>query len=507
MRNLIIVLGDQLNVDSAAFDGFDKANDRVWMAEVVSEAQHVWSHKARIVLFLSAMRHFRDDLARTGINVSYRQLDDADNHGDIVGELSAVVRSLSPRRLVVVEPGEWRLREAIVDVAYAMQVKLEMRADRHFLCGHDEFAAHAAGRKQLRMEYFYRHMRRRLNILMDGTKPVGGNWNYDADNRAAFTKAGPGEIATPRAFRPSTVTKTVVTMVEARFSQHPGKLQHFDWPVTPSQARAALSDFVMHRLDRFGQYQDAMWSNTPYLFHSRLAAAMNLKLLDPRDAIDQAENAFRNKQMPLNAVEGFVRQIIGWREYVRGVYWRYMPNYLEMNYLEASLPLPEFYWTGETDMACLRDAIGQSLNYGYAHHIQRLMVTGLYAMLLGVEPKQVHEWYLAIYVDAVEWVELPNTIGMSQYADGGVMGSKPYAASGKYIHRMGNYCAGCRFDPSKSTGPTACPFTTLYWDFLMRNERRLNGNARMSLQLKNVARKSNAEQRKIQVQAAALRYG
>ena len=248
-----------------------------------------------------------------------------------------------------------------------------------------------------------------------------------------------------------------------------------------------------------------MWTDEPYLYHSRISAALNLKLLSPLEVIEEALVAYRAGHAPLNAVEGFVRQILGWREYVRGIYWLYMPEYLDRNAMNASQPLPDFYWTGETDMHCLSQAIGQTLEYGYAHHIQRLMVTGLFALLLGVDPKQVHEWYLAVYVDAVEWVELPNSLGMSQFADGGVMASKPYVATGKYIQRMSNYCGSCRFDPGKATGPDACPFTTLYWDYLVRHKKQLAGNNRMSMQLKNLDRKETDELKAIQQQAKTIR--
>ena len=299
--------------------------------------------------------------------------------------------------------------------------------------------------------------------------------------------------------------RQVIALVNARFASHPGDLAAFDWPVTAADATLALQDFVSHRLKEFGDWQDAMWTGEPWLFHSRLSVAMNLKLLHPRTVITAAERAYRAGRAPLESVEGFIRQILGWREYVRGVYWRFMPGYLEMNALGADQPLPAWYWTGDTEMACLRDAIGQTLRLGHAHHIQRLMVTGLYALMLGVRPRDVHEWYLAVYVDAVEWVELPNTLGMSQHADGGLMASKPYIATGKYIQRMSNHCAGCRFDPAEATGATACPFTTLYWDFLMRHEPRLRQNQRMAMQVRNLARLDAARRDAIQRQAAAIR--
>ena len=275
--------------------------------------------------------------------------------------------------------------------------------------------------------------------------------------------------------------------------------------MTRAQARQALRDFVRHRLPRFGLRQDAMWTGEPYLYHSRLSAAMNLKLLDPREVIGEAERTWRAGAAPIEAVEGFIRQVLGWREYVRGIYWLRMPAYLEGNALGADRPLPGFYWTGETEMACLREVIEQTLNHGYAHHIQRLMVTGLYALLLGVDPIEVHEWYLAIYVDAVEWVELPNVVGMSQYADGGLMASKPYVATGRYIQRMSDYCRRCRFDPGRAAGEGACPFTTLYWDFLRRHRALLRRNPRMRMQVRNLDRLDVSALREIRRRAEELR--
>jgi deoxyribodipyrimidine photolyase-related protein len=491
VRNLIVVLGDQLNRDSAAFDGFDAKQDAVWMAEVTEESTHVWSHKARIVLFLSAMRHFRDRLREEGFTVHYRELE----NGTLADALAKDIRKWKPASVRCVEPGDYRVRESLKPLV------TEFLADRHFLSSVDGFREHAKGRKQLRLEYFYREMRRRYGILMDGDQPEGGQWNYDADNRGSFPSSGPGQLPAAPRFKPDAVTREVIALVEKRFARHPGSLEHFAWPVTTEDARKALRAFIQHRLPNFGLYQDAMWTDEPFLYHSLLSSSMNLKLLDPREVIAAAADA----EAPLAAREGFIRQILGWREYVRGIYWLYMPGYLDRNALDAREPLPAFYWTGETDMNCLHQSIGQTLNHGYAHHIQRLMVTGLFGLLYGVDPKQIHEWYLAVYVDAVEWVELPNTAGMSQFADGGIMASKPYAASGKYIQRMSNYCKGCRYDPAESVGEKACPFTTLYWDFLMRHEDKLSTVGRMDMQLRNLTRITPAKKKQIRERAQHLR--
>lgn len=517
VRNLVLVLGDQLDAASAAFDEFDPKRDVVWMAEVAEESTHVWSHKARIAMFLAAMRHFRDELKQRGWRMHYRQLDDPDNAANFGDELKAAVRELRPGKLIMVEAGEWRVEQAISAVAKRLSLPLEVRPDRHFLSTRPEFSRHVAGRKQLRMEFFYREMRRKHQVLMDGDAPVGGAWNFDAENRENFGKNGPPDVSEPMRFEPDAITREVFALVERRFPQHPGSLKHFDWPVTREQTQAALRDFIQHRLAQFGQFQDAMWAEEgglfsgaasrrqTYLFHSRLSAALNLKLLNPREVIAAAEAEYRAGRASLPSVEGFIRQILGWREYVRGIYWQFMPGYLQHNALQATATLPKFYWTGETEMRCLREVIGQTLAYGYAHHIQRLMVTGLFALLFGVRPQAVHEWYLAVYVDAVEWVELPNTLGMSQFGDGGLMASKPYVATGKYIQRMSNYCAGCRFDPAQSTGARACPFTTLYWDFLLRHEALLAKNQRMTMQLKNLQRFTAVQRGHIQTQAEAVR--
>jgi deoxyribodipyrimidine photolyase-related protein len=368
-----------------------------------------------------------------------------------------------------------------------------------------DFAAHAKGRKQLRLEYWYRELRREHGILMEGKEPVGGQWNFDVDNRESFGKKGPQDVPPPTRFVPDAITQEVMALVNTNFAKHPGSLAQFGWPVTRAQALLALQAFITERLPLFGKYEDAMWAGEAWLYHSHLSCALNLKLLNPREVVQAAEAAYHAGHAPLAAVEGFIRQILGWREYVRGIYWTQMPSYLELNALDAQAALPAWYWTGDTDMACLKDAITQTLEHGYAHHIQRLMVTGLYALLLGVKPQAVHSWYLSVYVDAVEWVELPNTLGMGQFGDGGLMASKPYVASGKYIQRMGNQCKGCRYDPALSTGPSACPFTTLYWDFLMRHEPLLKKNPRMAMQLKNLARLEAPAREAIAAQAAAHR--
>ena len=501
LRHLVIVLGDQLDEQSSAFDGFDPTLDAVWMAEVDEESTHVWSAKQRITVFLSAMRHFAESLRARGWTVHYTRLDERSNCGTLAGELQSAIDLLAPVALVMTVPGDWRVLQGLRAVAKASGRPLDMRDDRNFFSTVREFAAHAEGRKQLRLEYWYRELRTKNGILMESGKPVGGQWNFDADNRESFGAAGPGALPPRSFFTPDAITLEVMALVNSRFASHPGRLDSFGWPVTRAQALLALDTFIAQRLPLFGKYEDAMWQGEVWLYHAHLSSSMNLKLLGAREVVEAAEAAYRTGQAPLAAVEGFIRQILGWREFIRGIYWTKMPEYAEVNALDAQAALPNFYWTGETDMACLRDALTQTLNHGYAHHIQRLMVTGLYALLLGVKPQEVHAWYLSVYVDAVEWVELPNVLGMSQFADGGLMASKPYAATGKYIQRMSNHCKGCRYDPAESVGDKACPFTTLYWDFLMRHEERLAKNPRMALQVKNIARLSPEKRAGIIAQA------
>ena len=507
VRHLVVVLGDQLDASAAAFDGCDPARDAIWMAEVAEESTHVWSTKTRTALFLSAMRHFARDRRAEGWTVHYRRLDDVDNRGTLGAELADAIVRLRPRSVRLTAPGDWRVLQALRATVASADVPLVIEPDRHFYCDVRAFAAWARDQPELRLEFFYREMRRRHGVLMDGDAPAGGRWNFDAENRAPFDARGPGALPAPLRVEPDAVTREVLALVAARFAGHPGGLERFAWPVTRAQALDALARFVDERLPAFGRWQDALWPEAPWLWHSQIASALNLKLLDPREVVDGVEAAWRAGRVPLAAAEGYIRQILGWREYVRGVYWTQMPRYADANALQAAGDLPGFYWTGDAPMPCLADALRQTLDLGYAHHIQRLMVIGLYAQLLGVEPAQVHRWFLAVYVDAVEWVEMPNVLGMSQYADGGLMSSKPYIASGRYIERMsaGSYCRRCAFDPGQRTGPQACPYTRLYWDFMLRHEALLTANPRTRLQVRALERLGPEERATIRREAAQWR--
>ncbi|MCB1800149.1 MAG: cryptochrome/photolyase family protein [Gammaproteobacteria bacterium] len=503
-HGLYLIFGDQLDRRSPALRECRKSVDRVLMIESREESQRIWSHKARSALFIAAMRHHRDWLREKGYRVDYVELDD-EAAASFDQALSTALQHRQPDWLTMVEPGEFEVRNLVAAACDNADVALRVLDDPHFLCSTREFAEWRSGRKVLVMEHFYRHMRKRLDLLMEDGKPVGGEWNFDRKNRRPFGRKGPGILPELPRFEPDAVTREALAAVEKHFPDNPGRLDNFNWPVTREQALQALTAFVRDRLPAFGPFQDAMWQDQPYLHHSALSAALNLKLLDPREVVEAAVQAYRDKAAPLASVEGFVRQIVGWREYVRGVYWSEMPDYLDRNALDAQADLPDFYWNGDTRMHCLQQVIGQTLEHGYAHHIQRLMVSGLFALLFGVQPRQVHAWYLAIYVDAVEWVEAPNTLGMSQHADGGLLASKPYAASGRYIERMSNYCGNCRYQPGEATGDKACPFTTLYWDFLMRHEKRFADHPRAGMQWRNLARLEKDRRSTIQQRAAWLR--
>ncbi len=485
MGALRIILGDQLSFDITALAGLNPAHDIVLMMEVSEETTYVRHHKQKIVLFLSAMRHFADALTKRGVTVDYVKLDAPDNGGSLTSEMQRAVLRHAPDCLVVTEPGEWRVQAMVEAWAALTGCPVDVRPDSRFFASRSRFAQWTKGRRTWRMEHFYREMRREHAILMEADKPAGGEWNFDAENR----KALPTSIPPPnrRRFAPDDTTREVMALVEARFSGHFGSLDAFGWPVTRADALLALDDFIVNGLPLFGDYQDAMKAGAPFLFHALLAPALNIGILSPREVCEAAETAWRLGNAPLNAVEGFVRQVLGWREYVRGVYWTLMPEYGQRNALRATRKLPEFYWTGDTRMRCLAEAIGETQRFAYSHHIQRLMVTGNFALLAGIEPQEIERWYLAAYADAIEWVEMPNTLGMAVFADGGQMASKPYAASGAYIDRMSDFCRGCAYEVKQKTGPKACPFNYLYWAFLIRQKERLASNPRLAMPFRTLA--------------------
>jgi deoxyribodipyrimidine photolyase-related protein len=478
MSALRLILADQLSESISSLHGFDYVHDTVMLCEVMEEATYVPHHPKKIAFLFSAMRHFAQALSERGARVRYVTLDDPNNFGSFTQEIERAIRECSPSRIVVTEAGEYRVRAMMESWQDSLGIPVEILPDTRFLSLHSEFSAWAKNKKQLRMEFFYREMRQRYAILIepDGT-PTGGAWNYDKENR----KPPKTEMTSPARLRhkKSVITREVLQLVKERFSHHFGTLEPFHYAVTRDEALLELDHFISQILPHFGDYQDAMVAGEPYLYHSLISSYLNAGLLLPLEICQKAEVAYREGKAPLNAVEGFIRQILGWREYIRGIYWHFMPEYGERNYLHASLPLPDFYWTGKTDMFCMAESIRHTREHAYSHHIQRLMITGNFALLAGLDVGQVQVWYLAVYSDAYEWVELPNTLGMALFGDGGVVASKPYAASGKYIHRMSNYCEKCRYDPDDMVGEKACPFNALYWDFLVRHENKFRGNARM----------------------------
>ena len=498
IKRFVLVLGDQLDLHGAALRGFDFKTDVVVMIESIAEAKYVWTHKAKIALFLSAMRHFAQNLTELDYPLAYIKSSPL----SIVETLKAKIIEEGVTDLICVEPGEWRLKQQIEQLARELSLRLEMREDDHFYCSHQEFSEWVADKKELRLEYFYRLMRKRHNILVDSQgNPEGGQWNFDQDNRKSYPKKGPGIIEAPALFEPDLVTKEVLEFVNTSYSEHPGSLDYFRWPVTRDQALEALDYFVEYRLRNFGVFQDAMWTDTPFGWHSILSSSLNLKLLNPREVIQAVLQAWKKYSLDLSTVEGFIRQILGWREFVRGMYYLDMPKMAQDNYYNHQRSLPQWYWTGQTNMSCMQDAIGQTLKYGYAHHIQRLMVTGNFALLAEILPSEVCDWYLGIYVDAIEWVELPNTAGMALFANGGRFTSKPYIASGAYIKRMSNYCDSCQYKPEIRFGEKACPITTLYWNFLIKHRSQFESSPRTRLMTANLKRISDEDQKSIEEHA------
>jgi deoxyribodipyrimidine photolyase-related protein len=520
-RHLIVILGDQLDAESSAFDGIDPVHDVVLMVESFDESRHVWSHKIRTTLFLSAMRHYAQSLRQRGLRVDYRALD-THAHASLAEGLLSALAQHRPQAIIGVEPGDMRVREqldnAIKEVAacavftwarglkglqiepndsYTAPAFIQWREDRHFLCTLPQFRQWAGQSKTLRMEFFYRQMRQQYKVLMDGKEPVGGQWNFDADNRKSFGKAGPQNVPQPPVYPPDQITQDVIQLVNQHFADHPGHLDKFNWPVTRQQALHALQDFIDHRLPQFGPHEDAMWTNLEFGWHSLLSSSLNLKLISPLEVVLAAQQAYHDKGLDLASVEGFIRQVLGWREFMRGVYFIDMPELKTANHYGHTNPLPQWYWTADTHMNCMRQCITQTLDNGYSHHIQRLMITGMFGVIAQISPQAVCDWYLAVYVDAVEWAELPNTAGMALFANGGRFTSKPYIASGAYVKRMSNYCSGCRYKPDVKAGDNACPMTVLYWNFLDQHEAEFAGNPRTALMVKNLQRLSAEERQSV----------
>jgi deoxyribodipyrimidine photolyase-related protein len=486
MSTLRLILGDQLSPEISSLDGFEVSKDTILMCEIWNEATYVKHHKKKIAFLFSAMRHFAEELKASGYNVEYVKLNDKDNTGFFKTEVERTIKKYKFDHIVVTHPGEYRVLKDMQSWEQDLGIPVKIKSDDRFLCTTEEFAKWAKDRKQLRLENFYREMRKKYSILMNGSDPVGGQWNYDSENRKP-PKSGL-KIPKPYSSDADGISQEVIDMVAEHFSDHFGDLDPFYFAVTRDQALQALHLFIEHRLKDFGNFQDAMIEGEPWMYHSHIGFYLNCGLLLPMECVKAAEEAFNQDKAPLNSVEGFIRQIIGWREYVRGIYWLKMPDYANENFFGAKRNLPDFYWTAETKMNCIRQCVLETKKNAYAHHIQRLMVLGNFALISGIDPVQVNEWFLIVYADAYEWVELPNVSGMILFADGGVLASKPYAAGANYINKMSNYCKNCSYQVAKKNGPNACPFNYLYWDFLARNRDKLQSNHRISMMYKTYDR-------------------
>lgn len=502
MTMLRLVLGDQLNPAHSWFA--DTNADVVYtLMEVREETDYVLHHAQKILAIFAAMRDFARQLAEAGHRVHYLAIDDPENTQSIPGNLDWMIRRYRAATFEYQAPDEWRLDQLLFVHAQSLHIPTRVVESEHFYSRCDEAAVFFGDRSRWRMEDFYRHMRTRHGVLMDAHgKPEGGRWNYDRENR----KSWHGKPLEPEDTRTvhdhSALWRTIEQAGVASFGDPSAAT--FRWPLNRGEALQQLDGFIKDALSHFGDYQDAMSTRATRLFHSLLSFALNIKMLQPREVVARAEQAWRDGTAPLACVEGFVRQILGWREYVRGVYWARMPAYAESNAFGNKRPLPAWFWTGKTQMNCLRHAISQSLQHAYAHHIQRLMIIGNFALLGGLDPQQVHQWYLGIYIDAFEWVEMPNTLGMSQFADGGMLATKPYVSSAAYIHRMSDYCAGCRYRRDVRTGARACPYNALYWNFLASQRALLGSNPRLVMPYRQLDRMAATERDALMTHAIEL---
>ena len=491
-NNLCVILGDQLSSNISSLKNFKKNQDKILMMEVFNEATYANHHKKKLVLVFSAMRHFAKELQEKGVSVTYSKINKSQDN--FTKELSSQCKKIQPKRIVITHPGEYRVLQEIKKWEKVLKIPVSIVDDDRFFCSINEFKKWTEGRKELRMESFYQMMRKKYQILIDNNgKPKGGKWNYDIKNRKNLPKNHPN-IPKPLQHKPDDITKQVIAEVKEKFPKHFGDLEPFWFAVTHEQAKKSLNDFIKNRLGMFGPYEDAMAQEESFLYHSVLSMYLNIGLLEPKKIINKV---LEKDGIKVESVEGFVRQILGWREYIRGIYWHTMPKYSKTNYFNAKNKLPKFYWTGNTEMNCMKNCIEQTIKESYAHHIQRLMITGNFALISGIKPEEVCEWYLSVYADAYEWVELPNTHGMTLYADGGVLGSKPYAASGNYINKMSDYCKDCKYDVKQKEGDDACPFNYLYWNFFLKNQKKLEKNPRLWTVFSNIKKMSQEKKSQI----------
>lgn len=499
MTTLCLVLGDQLSHTLSSIKAINKVQDQIIMAELQDETQYVKHHKKKIALIFAAMRHFKQELTDKGYYVTYYTLDKKFNSfSDVVKHH---IEQHKIDRIIITCPGEYRLLEQIETWHEKFNLEVDILSDNRFMSTTKEFNTWANGRKQLRMEFFYRHMRQKHAILMKNDKPIGGKWNYDAENRKPAKSNL--NIPKPTVFEVDEITQQVLELVHQNFNDHWGDLEPFEFAVTRQQALKVLDQFIKVRLANFGDYQDAMLTDEPWLFHSHISFYLNCGLLTAKECITKAEKAYHDEKAPINAVEGFIRQILGWREFVRGLYWYKMPEYEKSNFFNAKRKLPDFYWNANTKLHCVQQCVRQTQHYAYAHHIQRLMVLGNFALLTGIAPEAINEWFMIVYADAYQWVVLPNVTGMAIFADGGYLASKPYAAGGAYINKMSNYCKNCQYDVKQKTGDNACPFNYLYWNFLVSNQSKLKNNQRLAM-IYNTWNKMTTEKQNAILKAAKV---
>lgn len=501
-HTLRLILGDQLNSQHSWLT--HQHDDVLYvMMEVRQETDYVLHHAQKIIAIFAGMREFARRLQLAGHRVHYLTIDDPDNLHAIPANIERLAQIVQAQEFQYQAPDEYRLDQQLQTFAQATALRCYMFDSEHFLTQREEAGKIFEGRKKWLMEHFYRQMRVKYQVLMTGQDPSGGAWNFDHDNR----KAWPGLPWEPEDFRPRHDHSALWTTIQNAGVKSFGEpnASEFAWPLHRDEALTQLQAFVRLALPHFGDFQDAMSSKAWRLFHSLLSFALNVKMLSPREVIAAVEAAHSRGEVSIAAAEGYIRQILGWREYVRGVYWHFMPDYAQENVFDHQAELPTWFWTGKTKMRCLSHAIGQSLQQAHAHHIQRLMVIGNFSLLAGLHPQRVHEWYLGVYIDAFEWVELPNTLGMSQYADGGVLATKPYVSSAAYIDRMSDYCKGCHYDKKQRTTENACPFNALYWDFFSRNEKQLASNPRIGMVYPQLRKMSPEARQDLNERAIVLR--
>ena len=495
MKSLGLIFPDQLSKNNLVYKNLNK-DDILLYFEPVQTFYDISHHKQKIIFLISSLRKLIQSNNRK--NSIHKKI--SKQPPKLKDTLKEILQEDEFNKLYVTKPSDFQTLKDLMFFCQIHSIELIVLKDTKFICSNEDFQSWSAGKKSLIQEFFYRWVRKKYSILMDGDKPIGGKWNLDKDNRKGAS-AIKEDIPKRNDIKTDELIVDVMVEVNEIFNDSFGEIDNFNWATTHDEAWKQMNLFYKVYFKNFGSYQDAMKSDEPFMFHSLLSAYLNAGLLDPMECVIEAEKLYSAENIPLNSVEGFIRQIIGWREFIRGIYWSNMPHYKELNYFENSRNLPEFFWSGNTDMHCIQQSVNSTRKYAYAHHIQRLMVTGNFAMLVGISPSQICDWYLAVYIDAYEWVELPNTLGMATFSDGGIVGSKPYAASGKYINRMSNYCSSCKHNPKNTLEDDSCPFNYLYWNFLIQNSNSLSSNPRMKLVYNTLGKFDDAFKEKVKLKS------